>query len=138
MSACRNADSRDLPRQRCISGRRGIESSGEQLGHHPGGPDSHDTSQLSQVEAQVVDGCRGGGDDLLAERPDPHCRQARHIPVAGGHRVVGGKPDERATLPGAVDQRRGTGDHLVAAVDDAVQIEDDEARIEPDGGHAAR
>ncbi len=103
----------------------------------PSAPMASTDLHLWRMAAQMLDRGRRGRHDLLHRGRDAHPPEARHVPVACDHRVVRREPHRH---PGGVqrrDQLPGALDRLETAIDDAVEVEDDEADAVGKGAHAA-
>ena len=85
----------------------------------------------------MLDGRRGGGHDLLHRGRDSHAAEAADVALARDHRVVRGEPNGDTGLVQRGHQLRRPLDRLEAAVDDPVQVEDDEADALRKRAHAA-
>ena len=89
------------------------------------------------MAAQVLDGRGGGGHDLLDGGRDPHAAEPGNVALALDHRVVRREPNRDAGLVQRPNKLARPPDRLEAAIDDPVQVEDDEADALRKRAHAA-
>ena len=116
---------------------RHVEAGLAQLGLHAIGADGEDRAHLRRVPVQVLDGRRGRGEDLVGRGVDPHRREAIDVGVAGRRGVVRREAHGHAAGMKEVDQVGRAGHGRVAAVDDAVEVEDDQSHPVRQAAHGA-